>query len=149
MGKYFGPQAFAPVNLAGVGLGNVPEPAFQRRIATLKGNEPNTLGALNGVPSYFRTNQIKEGIESASSVMRGVPTELNRVDTLRNMGMTKGGITNAEAVVPNYRLQGYFDPQIARMNYGTAGLKNRKLFKRRRNQRNAENTNIIIDRPFG
>jgi hypothetical protein len=149
MGKYFGPPAFRPFNPAGAGIGNVPIPAFERRMATLKGSEPDTLGALNGVPTYFRTNQIKDGIAKASSVMRGVPTELNRVDTLRNMGMTQGGITNAEAVVPNYRQQGYFDPQIARMNYGTAGLKNRKLFKRRRNQRKADNTNIIIDRPLG
>ena len=111
------------------------------------GSEPDTLGALNGVPQFFRKNQFKDGINNKFSVVRGVPTELNRINTIRNFGMSEGLITNASPNVAVYKYQGYLDPQVSSMKYGST-KKNRKLYDRRLKQRKADNRPIIIDRPF-
>lgn len=135
-------------NKTGAGAGTEQAPPRFGANKVIGGSEPNTLGALNGVPSYFRTNQIKDGINKASSVMRGVPTELNRIDTIRNMGMTEGSITNASPLTELYKYQGFYDPQVSSMSYGSS-RRDKQLYNRRKNQRKATNTRIIQDRPLG
>ena len=76
-------------NMSGTALGVVPSTEFQRRIQNFGGSEPNTLGAMNGVPAFFNKNRFTNSMKDQMYKQR-VPTELNRIDTIRNIGMAKG-----------------------------------------------------------
>tara|TARA_R110001592_G_scaffold78043_2_gene234457 strand:- start:4685 stop:5110 length:426 start_codon:yes stop_codon:yes gene_type:complete len=111
------------------------------------GSEPNTLGALNGVPQFFRKDQFKDGIRNRFAVSRGIPTELNRIDSIRNFGESIGQVSNASPNTPIYTYQAHFDPVVARFKTGS-NRRDRQLYKRRRAQHNAVNNKLIVDRPF-
>ena len=132
-------------NLSGTGLGKVPKVELERRKEA--GNEPNTLGALNGEPSYFRKNQFKDALDVKNRQAPRIQTELNRQDTIRNMGMAKSVNTNASPNLPVYRFQGHIDPQVAKFR-NASSQRNRKLQNRCQKQLHAENVSIIMDRPY-
>tara|TARA_R110000824_G_scaffold8686_4_gene39123 strand:+ start:5053 stop:5451 length:399 start_codon:yes stop_codon:yes gene_type:complete len=132
--------------MAGTALGVVPSTEFQRRIQNFGGSEPNTLGAMNGVPSFFNKNRFTNSMKDI--MYSRVPTELNRIDTIRNIGMAKGVNTNASPLTGIYKYQGYMDKEVARFR-NASDRRNRKLQNRRQRQKHGENTSIIMDRPLG
>lgn len=134
-------------NMSGTALGVVPSTEFQRRIMNFGGSEPNTLGAMNDIPDFFNKRRFSNALKKQLHKQR-VPTELNRVDTIRNIGMAKGLNTNASALTPLYKYQGYMDKEVARFRNGS-DRRHRKLQNRRQRQKLAENNSIIMDRPLG
>ena len=134
-------------NMAGTALGVVPSQEFQRRIMNFGGSQPQTLGALNGVPDFFNKRRFSNALKKQLH-KQVVPTELNRLDTIRNIGEAKGINTNASALTPLYKYQGYMDKEVARF-MNASDRRHRKLQNRRQRQKRAENTSIIMDRPLG
>ena len=145
MGRMIGrPFVFDYKNTGG-GIPN-PPPRMINNMA-IGGSEPNTLGGKNATPQFFRKNTFKDGVNNRFSVMRGIPTELNRIDTIRNIGESVGQISNASPNTPIYKYQAHFDPVIARFKTGS-NRRDRQLYKRRRAQHKAVNNKLIVDRPF-
>ena len=144
MAKRGNPLTWKP-NLSGTALGVLPEQEKQRRAES--GSEPDTLGALNGEPSYFRKDQFADALDVKNRQANSVATELNRQDTLRNIGMAKSVNTNASPLTPVYKFQGHSDPVVARMP-NASSRRNQRLQNRRQKQLHAENVSIIMDRPF-
>tara|TARA_R110001592_G_scaffold162044_2_gene394982 strand:+ start:93 stop:350 length:258 start_codon:yes stop_codon:yes gene_type:complete len=68
----------------------------------------------------------------------------NRYEKQKNRYMPVG---DGSQVVPIYTQQGHLDPEVANVPYGT-DRRNMMLNRRRRQQRKAENTAIIQDRPM-
>jgi len=117
-----------------------------RKLRVTAKGKTETFNANRTAPTYFRDNGKDRVVNIPKG--RGGATEVNRVDTIRNLGNTKGIITNASPNVPVYTHQGDSDPVVARMSRAS-DYRNRRLEKRRQAQHHARNVPIIVDRPLG